>query len=126
MGTQLTKLDLQSAYRIVPIHPKDQHLLAIEWEGATYVDHTLPFGLRSAPKIFTAVADMVAWVLHCAGIQHQLHYIDDFLFLGAPDTGEGARALSIALEVNSGGSPQDRRPGHIDNFSRHTHRHEGI
>ena len=99
VGTQLAKLDLQNAYRIVPIHPEDQHLLAIEWEGATYVDWALPFGLRSAPKIFSAVADMVAWVLHCAGIQHQLHYIDDFLFLGAPDTGEGARALSIALEV---------------------------
>ena len=51
VGTQLAKLDLQSAYiyRIVPIHPEDQHLLAIEWEGATYVDRALPFGLRSAP-----------------------------------------------------------------------------
>ncbi len=97
--TQLVKLDLKNAYRIVPIHPQDHHLLAIEWEGKTYVDRALPFGLRSAPKIFSAVADMIAWALHCAGVQHQLHYLDDFLLLGAPDTEEGATVLSIALEV---------------------------
>lgn len=98
-GTQLVKLDLKNAYRIVPVHPQDQHFLAIAWEGETYVDCALPFGLRSAPKIFSAVADMITWALHCAGIKCQIHYLDDFLFMGAPDTDEGAQALEIALRV---------------------------
>ena len=98
-GTQLVKLDLEKAYCNIPVHPQDHHLLAISWEGSTYVDRALPFGLRSAPKIFSAVADMIAWALHCAGIQHQIHYLDDFLFLGAPGTGEAAGALAIALRV---------------------------
>ena len=34
-----------------------------------------------------------------AGIEHQIHYLDDFLFIGAPNTDEGARALAIALQV---------------------------
>ena len=38
-------------------------------------------------------------MLHCAGIKHQIHYLDDFLFMGAPDTEEGAPALSIAQTV---------------------------
>ena len=54
-GTQLVKLDLCDAYRIIPVHPEDQHLLAIEWQGMTFVDKALPFGLRSAPKVFSAV-----------------------------------------------------------------------
>ena len=29
-------------------------------------------------KMFSAVADMIAWALHQAGIQHLLHYLDDF------------------------------------------------
>ena len=29
--TQLVKMDLKDAYRMVPIHPHDQHLLAIVW-----------------------------------------------------------------------------------------------
>ncbi len=98
-GTQLVKLDLKNAYRIIPVHPQDQHLLAIAWEGSTYVDRALPFGLRSAPKIFSAVADMIAWALHCAGVRHFIHYLDDFLLMGAPRTEEGARALSITLRV---------------------------
>lgn len=32
-GTELVKIDLQSAYRVVPIHPDDHHLLGIQWEG---------------------------------------------------------------------------------------------
>ena len=46
------------------------------------MDTDLPFGLHSAPKIFSAVADAFAWAMHCRGIQWQLHYLDDFLFAG--------------------------------------------
>ena len=61
---ELVKLDLKNAYRIVSIHPHDHYLLCFHWEGGTYTDRNLPFGLRSAPKIFTAVADMLAWAVH--------------------------------------------------------------
>ena len=88
----LAKIDLKDAYRIVPMHPEDYQLLGISWEGQTYfVDRTLLFGLCSSPKIFNAVADFLAWVLHRYSITHQLHYLDDFLFLGAPRTQERGR-----------------------------------
>ena len=58
-----------------------------------------PFGLRSAPKIFSAVANTIAWVLTQSGIQHHLHYLDDFLFLCAPHSQSGAQALEIALQM---------------------------
>ncbi len=43
--TQLVKIDLKSAYRILPIHPADRVLLGISWEGQVYLDGCLPFGL---------------------------------------------------------------------------------
>jgi hypothetical protein len=98
-GATLVKLDLQNAYRIIPVHPHDQHLLGIAWEGETFIDRALPFGLRSAPKIFSAVADMMAWALHWAGIRHLIHYLDDFLLMGAPDSEEGAQILDLALRT---------------------------
>ena len=52
-----------------PIHPEDQGLLGIQWEGEFYTDKALPFGLRSAPKIFTAVADALQWILSNKGIK---------------------------------------------------------
>ena len=44
----------------------------------------LPFGLRSAPKIFNAVADGLHWHLQRSGIQRLYHYLDDFIMLGPP------------------------------------------
>ena len=98
-NTELIKVDLKDAYRIIPIHPDDSYLLAISWNGLTFVDRALPFGLRSAPKIFTAVSDMIAWALYQEGLVYQIHYLDDFLFLGRPGTNEGEALLSKALEV---------------------------
>ena len=95
--TQLTKLDLKSAYRILPIHPDDRHLLGVQWDSKVYVDQALPFGLRSAPKVFTAFADALAWILHHRGIRFLIHYLDDFLLFGTPGTAEGLQVRQVAL-----------------------------
>ena len=50
-GTQLAKLDLHNAYRMVPVHPDDHCLLGVCWGEDVFVDTALPFELRSAPKI---------------------------------------------------------------------------
>jgi len=98
-GTQLVKLDIQDAYHIVPVHPSDCNLLGIHWNGGTYIDRALPFGLRSAPKIFNALADFIAWVLACNGIHYQLQYLDDYLFLATQDSNLGSQLLSVALQT---------------------------
>ena len=56
-GTELAKADIKAAYRMVPVHPDDRPLLAMQWEGEVYLYRALLFGLRSAPKIFNALAD---------------------------------------------------------------------
>lgn len=43
-GCLLTKIDIQSAYRLIPVHPQDRHLLGMKWQGALYIDCVLPFG----------------------------------------------------------------------------------
>jgi len=53
-GSFLVKADVQEAYCTVPVHPQDQSLLGVQWNGCIYVDRMLPFNLRSAPKIFSA------------------------------------------------------------------------
>ena len=80
-GCFLVKVDVKEAYRMVPVHPEDQHLLGVQWDGFVYIDKVLPFGLRSAPKIFSAVADAVQWTLFKNGIQKGLHYLDDFILV---------------------------------------------
>ena len=84
-GTLLAKVDVKQAYRMVPVHPEDRHLLAVQWEGQTYIDKVLPFGLRSAPLIFTAIADALQWIMTERGVRPVFHYLDDFITLGPPN-----------------------------------------
>ena len=92
-GALLAKVDVGHAYRNIPVHPEDRHLLGMAWRGQRYIDTTLPFGLRSAPKIFTAVADALEWVLSQDGLSWSIHYIDDFLTAGCAGTDECANNL---------------------------------
>ena len=96
---QLIKLDVKDAYRIVPTNPSDYALLGLRWRNNTYIDRALLFDFRSAPKIFNAVANFIAWVLASRGICYLLHYLDDFLFLAVPNSFEGSDTLSTALET---------------------------
>lgn len=86
-GALIAKTDVKAAYRLVPVHPEDRKWLGMVWKGKVYVDSKLPFGLRSAPKIFNALADGVEWCAHSAGIPHIFHYLDDFAVVGPPDSG---------------------------------------
>ena len=98
-GTLLAKVDIQKAYRIVPVHPADRLLLGMQWEDNVYVDAALPFGLRSAPKIFTAVADAAEWIVRREGVPFVGHYLDDFLILGRPNSQECWQSLHQLQKV---------------------------
>ena len=80
-GAWLVKADIKEAYRMIPVHPEDQHLLGLAWQGTAYIDKRLPFGLRSAPKVFSAVADALQFILCNKGVTHSLHYLDDYILV---------------------------------------------
>ena len=102
-GSLLAKLDIKHAYRNIPIHPSDRHLLGMQLQlkGDVVVDTCLPFGLRSAPKIFNATADALEWMIAHYGSSHVefiVHYLDDFLVAGRPDSDSCKRSLDLALQ----------------------------
>ena len=37
-GAFIVKADIKEAYRMLPVHPHDQSLLGVQWEGTTYTD----------------------------------------------------------------------------------------
>ena len=81
-GTHLAKIDIKSAFRLLPFHVADRHLLGMRWKGAVFMDTCLPFGLRSAPKLFNILADLLAWIIEQHGVQPLLRCLDDFLTIG--------------------------------------------
>ena len=102
----MAKADIKQAYRIVPVHPDDRHLLGVQWEGQVWVDKDLPFGLRSAPLIFTAFADSLQWIMTKRGVCPVFHYLDDFITLGAPHSPHCQHNLDgIVLTCKDTGTP---------------------
>lgn len=98
-GTLLAKVDIQHAYRNIPVHPDDRLLLGMSWDGELLMDTVLPFGLRSAPMIFSAVADSLEWIFQHEGVTCSMHYLDDFLTMGLPQSQECAGNLERIQRV---------------------------
>ena len=77
----------------------DRPLLGMQWDGHFFMDTALPFGLRSAPKIFMAVADAVEWVAREQGVPCIQHYLDDFIIMGHLGSLECQQSLDSMLRV---------------------------
>ena len=98
-GALMAKVDIKSAYRAIPVHPDDRALLGMVWKGQLFIDKALPFGLRSAPIIFTAVADAAEWVIRQEVQSTVIHYLDDFLVVAPPQSSVCAESLQSVLQV---------------------------
>ena len=80
-GPLLAKIDIKVAYRLVPVSPYQRHYLGMFWKNQIYVDIMLPFGFRSAPKIFNAIADFLEWCISKGGVKYVYHYLQFWAFL---------------------------------------------
>ena len=94
-GALMAKMDVQRAYRNIPVAPDDRRLLGFQWQSQVYIDKALPFGLRSAPLIFSAVADTLLWIMTRRGVAWAIHYVDDFLTMGGSQSDECHRNMAL-------------------------------
>ena len=78
-GSFLFKIDIQSAFRLMPIHPDDFPLLGMSHLKKYYVDKCLPFGLSVSCKVFEKFSTFLEWALKQYTNSDQIiHYLDDF------------------------------------------------
>ena len=76
---------------MIPVHPQNQLLLRIQWNGSMCIDRMLPFGLHSAPNFFPQYRH---WILSTKGISHMLHYLDDLILVAnSLDRGHVQKAI---------------------------------
>lgn len=79
-GLWATTLDLKDAYLHIPIHQDHQRFLSFRYKHTDFIFQALPFGLSTAPRVFTRVARAVLAFLRQGGITLYA-YIDDWLIL---------------------------------------------
>ncbi len=92
----MVKCDMSDAFNSVLVHPEDRQLLGFSWpapDGSTQYYHmnVLPFGLSSAPRIFSDFVDAIEWIIQQKSPGDFLHYLDDWW--GCSSTYEGAMSI---------------------------------
>lgn len=98
-GCFLIKLDVEAAYKQVPVRREDRSLLGLTWDGKYYYELTLPFGLKSSGARWELYAAALHWFFeHHVGVRLVIHYVDDFLFVVATEA-EGRDKLADTLAL---------------------------
>jgi len=101
VGCWLIKLDVEAAYKQVPVRQADRALLGLKWRGKYYYELALPFGLKSSGARWELFAAALHWFFqHHLGITLVIHYVDDFLFV-VPTEADGCALLALALALCS-------------------------
>ena len=77
-GDYMVKIDLKDAYLTVPVWKNHQKYLRFLWKGSLLEFACLPFGLASAPRVFTKLLKPLPSVLRQRGIR-LIAYLDDIL-----------------------------------------------
>lgn len=97
-GCLLVKLDVEAAYKQIPVRREDWHLLGFKWNGAYYYERVLPFGLKSSCRLWDEFAQALHYFFEWMGVDACIHYIDDFLFVfEVREHAEGCLAKALAL-----------------------------
>ncbi|XP_056124427.1 uncharacterized protein LOC130102426 [Rhinichthys klamathensis goyatoka] len=95
-GAWLAKVDISSAFKVMPIHPDSWHLFGVNWQKKYYFAVRLTFGCKSSPKIFDTLSEAICWILsNNYAIPHLLHLLDDFLIISPHDTVPEAHLLIV-------------------------------
>jgi hypothetical protein len=79
----ISKADVESAFRIIPLHSSSFNLLGFCWEGKYYFDMCLPMGLSISCNIFEQFSNAIQWIL-CTklNVKCMSHILDDYIFMG--------------------------------------------
>ena len=58
----MAEVDIESAFRIIPVSPADRPFLGFKWRDKFYMDAVLPMGCSSSCAIFEAFSSSLHWI----------------------------------------------------------------
>lgn len=84
-GAWLSKVNITSAFKVMPIHPDLWHLFGVCRCEKFYFAVCLTFGCKSSPKNFDTLSEAVCWILsNNYAIPYLIHLFNDFLIISPP------------------------------------------
>ena len=98
-GSWVFSLDLKDAYFQIPIHRASRRFLRMEFQGTVFQFRALPFGISTAPWVFTKVVSVVKTLFHLDRMS-LFQYLDDWLG-DAPDRESASRRSQLLVQLCS-------------------------
>ena len=99
-GTLVAKTDIESAFRLIPIHPHDYNLLGFVVDGKFYYDRCLPMGSSVSCRTFELFSNALHWILeNKCQVAYVWHLLDDFVVCGPPDSPACTESLKCVLDL---------------------------
>ena len=90
------RMDISSAFRLLPIHPDDFVLFGFKFDGNYFFDKSLPMGCSASCQLFERFATFVEWLVRSRSKSNSVeHYLDDFFFVGKANSGDCQHRMSI-------------------------------
>lgn len=84
-GMWLCKIDFKDAYFAVPVDAQHRKFLQFQWKGKTFQYKCLPFGLSTAPYVFTKLTKPLVSILREEGIK-LIIFLDDVLLMAESES----------------------------------------
>ena len=98
----MAKIDLKDAFFMIPMAPQYHHLLRFRVGKRSYQFNCLPFGLCTAPRVFTKTLKPAVEMLRSMGLRVVI-YIDDMLLMASSnDSLTDQIHLTLFLLENTG------------------------
>ena len=93
----MVSIDLCNAFHSISLHPSSKPLVTFEFENIRYSFNVIPFGLSSAPRIFTKILKPVIAYLRNRGLKISA-YLDD-IFICNSSYERVKQDLAVALDI---------------------------
>lgn len=96
-GALMAKLDIESAFRLLPLHMESFRFMGFRVDAMFYVDRCLPMGCAVSCAYFKKFSTFLHWCISkYTGQRGVAHYLDDFLFVHPGDSVVCGELLSAA------------------------------
>lgn len=100
----LATIDIERAYRNIPVCPLDLPLLGIKVDGKVFIDAAMPFGARNSSLNMQLLAQFIVRNLQARGINCQM-YLDDMIVQLLPSEDYHTRFREILAFYRALGLP---------------------
>lgn len=89
LGTLAATLDVEAAFRTVPVSPEHKPYTVVSFDGGFWLDHVHPFGCASSGGNHGEVADFTMDCWEAQDIGPGAKWVDDFVIFASPSSGSG-------------------------------------